>query len=98
VTELRDGGGVLFGMDRLRRLLDETAAASPMEVCDRLRRELDAFADPGQEMDDRTLLVLDVQERFSGSPLWRMIKSHVRKWRRSCPVIGGVTHRGPDAS
>ncbi len=52
-----------FGEDRIQELITETAGAMPSEVCERIMRQVTAFASATIPQDDRTLLVV----RFPGA-------------------------------
>jgi len=94
VTEARDGDGHPFGEARLAKLLSATAEASPEAVLSELRTALRAHASPRRDQDDITVVVLDIGPRIRGRPIWRLICSHLRKWRqRSCPLVGRVVRR-----
>jgi serine phosphatase RsbU (regulator of sigma subunit) len=59
VTEAMNGGGELYGADRLTRVLESHgSAASPAAIGEAIRADVSRFAENAEVADDLTLLVL----------------------------------------
>lgn len=56
VTEATDPAEQLFGEDRLQACLNESGDTDPAEICKRVKRAVDAFADSAPQFDDITML------------------------------------------
>lgn len=56
VTEAMDRDGVLYGDDRLARLLDELADAGPVAIVDAVKSGIETYAEGEPQADDITVL------------------------------------------
>jgi len=55
-----------FGEDRIKELISHAEEATPGDLCERIMRQVDAFASAGPTPDDRTLMVVRFQ-RFGAA-------------------------------
>ena len=58
VTEAEDKAEHLYGSERLKALLQANTDASAQALCEKVRADVDAFADGAPQFDDITMLYL----------------------------------------
>ena len=56
VTEATDAKGEMYGEKRLLAILDENAGRNPEEICDAVKKDVDAFVAEAPQFDDITML------------------------------------------
>jgi serine phosphatase RsbU (regulator of sigma subunit) len=61
LTDAVSADGRTFGRDRLASLVQDSAHLSPDQLCSHVSRQLAAYQSGGEQFDDMTLLVVDVQ-------------------------------------
>jgi serine phosphatase RsbU (regulator of sigma subunit) len=62
ISEAMNHESECFGEERLTALVEEHGHLTPAELRERIIREVDAFAVPGQQHDDLTMIIVSVQE------------------------------------
>jgi serine phosphatase RsbU (regulator of sigma subunit) len=65
VTEAHNEAGELFGMERLKRVLEENRAASPEGLCKAVRDALHAYTAGVEQHDDMTLVIIRFEQEAS---------------------------------
>ena len=58
VPEATDASEEMFGTDRLKQALDKAADASPKQLLENVRSDVDAFVGSAEQFDDLTMLGL----------------------------------------
>lgn len=66
VTEATDAGNGLYGMERLERVLCAHGADTPQEICEAVKRDIDAFVKDAPQFDDITMLCLEFRQKTPG--------------------------------
>ncbi len=58
VTEAHDTESLLYGEDRLIKVVNESAEMSAVDICTAVKRDVDAFVDEAEQFDDITMLCM----------------------------------------
>ena len=66
VTEATDAGNVLYGMERLERILNANRDKPPTELLPAVKADIDRFVGEAPQFDDITMLCLEYKSRMKG--------------------------------
>ena len=64
VTEATDAENGLYGMGRLEKVLCSHCEDTPQEICEAVKRDIDAFVKDAPQFDDITMLCLEFKEKM----------------------------------
>ena len=64
VTEATNQENMLYGMERLKAILDINVDKAPTELLPAIKADIDAFADEAPQFDDITMLCLEFREKM----------------------------------
>ncbi len=64
VTEATDAENGLYGMGRLEKVLCAHSEDTPQEICEAVKRDIDAFVKDAPQFDDITMLCLEFKEKM----------------------------------
>ena len=60
VIEAKKANGEMFGMERLKRLIEENSALSAHDLFEKIETAIQAFIEKAPAFDDMTLIVIRV--------------------------------------
>ena len=63
VTEATDANNELYGMDRLKNVLDKNSSLAPKELLEAVKKDIDDFVGEAPQFDDITMLSLKFKKR-----------------------------------
>ena len=63
VTEATNASNELYGMDRLRTILNQVKDGTPSEILPKVKKDIDAFVGGAPQFDDITMLCLEFREK-----------------------------------
>ena len=64
VTEATNASNELYGMERLEKILNANADATPEELLPAVKKDIDAFVGDAPQFDDITMLCLTYKKRM----------------------------------
>jgi len=67
IPEANDAAGAFYGMDRLEAILNRIPGASPREILEGVKADVDAFAGGADQFDDLTMLCVVYNGKKGGS-------------------------------
>ena len=64
VTEATNSANALYGMDRLREVLNRNKRGTPHQIIPAVKADIDAFVGDAPQFDDITMLCLEYRARM----------------------------------